>query len=81
MKVKVKYFASHREAAGLREEEVIVEDGLTLSEVFDLLSSKHPDLAKFKNHTVFSVNRNYANLDTKLKDDDELAMFPPVSGG
>ncbi|MEM2899461.1 MAG: molybdopterin converting factor subunit 1 [Thermoplasmata archaeon] len=81
MKVKVRYFASHREAAGVHEEDIIIEDGKSVSELFDILSKKHPELAKFKNHTLFSINRQYANLDTKLKENDELAMFPPVSGG
>jgi len=81
MKVKVKYFASHREATGLDEEVISIDDEKSVSELFDILSEKHPELAKFKKHTLFSINRQYANLDTKLKDNDELAMFPPVSGG
>ena len=53
----------------------------TVARAFQQLVQKFPDLERFGRSLLFAVNQEYATLDTDLKDDDELAIFPPVSGG
>jgi MoaE-MoaD fusion protein len=53
----------------------------TVSDAFHQLLEQYDGLARFGNSLLFAVNQEYATLDRDLKDNDELAIFPPVSGG
>jgi molybdopterin synthase catalytic subunit len=48
---------------------------------FQQLVAKYPDLERFGRSLLFAVNQEYATPETELKENDELAIFPPVSGG
>lgn len=93
MKVKVKFFALIREVAGVKEVEEEVEDNTTVRELLEKLCKRMPE--KFRNlifdghevskNLIILVNRKgireLDDLETKLKDGDEVALLPPVSGG
>jgi MoaE-MoaD fusion protein len=53
----------------------------TLASAFQQLVETYPDLERFGRSLLFAVNEEYATAETQLKDGDELAIFPPVSGG
>jgi molybdopterin synthase catalytic subunit len=53
----------------------------TVASAFQQLVTKYPDLERFGRSLLFAVNQEYATPETELKGDDELAIFPPVSGG
>jgi molybdopterin synthase catalytic subunit/molybdopterin converting factor small subunit len=53
----------------------------TVSRAFQQLVETYPRLERFGRSLLFAVNQEYATLETDLKDEDELAIFPPVSGG
>jgi molybdopterin synthase catalytic subunit len=53
----------------------------TVASAFQQLVEKYPGLERFGRSLLFAVNQEYATPETALKDDDELAIFPPVSGG
>jgi molybdopterin synthase sulfur carrier subunit len=89
-----KLFANLAETAGEREVTVDVESGDTFRDALDALLEQHPELHDeilsednaFHDH--IRVLRNSHNpfvdddgFDTVLEADDELALFPPVSGG
>lgn len=87
-----KLFADLAEAAGTREPDVTVGDADTAGEALDALLDAHPALADRvldgQGHLRDHVNllRNGESigaegLDTPVAPDDELALFPPVSGG
>jgi molybdopterin synthase sulfur carrier subunit len=89
-----KLFADLAEAAGDREIPVAVEPGATVGEALDALLADHPALADrvldADDELVEHVNllHNGGNvftdadgLATELSEGDELALFPPVSGG
>ncbi len=60
---------------------VELPEGATVSELLALLKDgSTSDMAVWKSLAV-AVNRDYAGLDTVLKDGDEVALLPPVSGG
>ena len=79
MKVTVRFFAQFREIAGEKQKEVEIEDGRMLHDIIFRLRNEYPDLKKQK--IILSLNHKYAHPEEKLKDDDEIALFPPVSGG
>ncbi len=74
--IKVRYFASLREQIG-RDLDIIEDiDGISsVRELRKSLSSMLPA------QTLCAVNYEYANDDTPIKDGDEVAFFPPVTGG
>jgi MoaE-MoaD fusion protein len=80
--VTVRLFAILRERAGRDSIELRLADGATVADALSLLSET-PELAEpLGRMTVrMAVNREYADADTPLSSDDELALVPPVSGG
>jgi molybdopterin synthase catalytic subunit len=58
-----------------------VDQRPTVARAFQQLVEKYPGLERFGRSLLFAVNQEYATLDMGLKDNDELAIFPPVSGG
>ncbi|WP_200530719.1 ubiquitin-like small modifier protein 1 [Halorubrum sp. LN27] len=87
-----KLFADLAEIAGGREIDVAAEPGDTVDEALDALLAAHPDLrdrvlddGEVADH--INVLRNGKNvrqgggMDATLEAGDELALFPPVSGG
>ena len=77
MSITVKFFASLRETIGISESVVDTENGLTVAEVW----SKSTNNAEFPANTLISINMDYVKTDTKVNDGDEIAFFPPVTGG
>ncbi len=79
MKVTVKFFASVREITGTRAETVDVAAGTTVAVLWQTYVARYPRIANMG--LAFAVNHEYSNADRVLKDGDELALIPPVSGG
>jgi molybdopterin synthase catalytic subunit len=79
--VRVLFFGAAREAAG--DELVLgVVRGATASEAFERVLEEYPALRRFSASLLVAVNQEYArDLTVELKDGDEMAVFPPVSGG
>lgn len=79
MKVVVKFFARCREIAGVPQQVVELEEGKRIQDLNDLLLTAYPALKEVR--VVLSLNHAYAKPETELRDRDEVAIFPPVSGG
>ncbi len=80
-KARVRLFARLSELARTRETEVELGEGLTVGDAYALLCRRFPDLAGFENIVMYAVNAEYVSRDHPLRDGDELALIPPVSGG
>lgn len=92
MKIRIKLFGNYRELIGKR---TIVLDlsskiksprrgggrVVTVRNVIDTVISLYPALKVHKAAIIAAVNRQYVGFDEKLKNGDELALLPPVSGG
>lgn len=81
MKVKVIYFGLLRELAGGREESLDVAEGLTAGDLVAVLRKQHPELQKVEKSVALAVNLEYSQPTRVLKEGDEVALIPPVSGG
>ena len=79
--IQVMLFATLAELAGERSVQLETPSGTTVRQVWDLLQSRYPGLAGHSNRLLRSVNGLFANPDTPVNDGDEVAFFPPVSGG
>ena len=75
--IKVKFFASLRELTKKDSTLVEPQTGLTLEQVWQLSTDKIP----LPNNALCSINLEYATLDSLVNDHDEVAFFPPVTGG
>jgi molybdopterin synthase catalytic subunit len=81
MDITVLYFATLRDHAGQREEQLTLPDGSTVSDLRSVLAKRHSGLEPSLASAIFAVNREYAFPEEVLQDGDEVALFPPVSGG
>lgn len=81
MRIHVRLFAILREAAGISEQTLELADGATVAMVRERLAAMHPGLSPHLLRVAYAVNRSYAPLETRLRDEDEVALIPPVSGG
>ncbi|MCK9397384.1 MAG: MoaD/ThiS family protein [Methylobacter sp.] len=77
MPIKVRYFASLKESIG-RSEDSLEFSGLAT--VGDVWSRANPDKA-LPDNILAAVNMDYVELNSSVKDGDEVAFFPPVTGG
>jgi molybdopterin synthase catalytic subunit len=79
--VTVRLFARLRELAGAAELTREVPDGATASDAWSALVREFPPMAGYSRTIACAVNEEYARLSAPLKDGDEIAFLPPVSGG
>jgi molybdopterin synthase sulfur carrier subunit len=78
MNIKINYFASLREEIGRSEDNIDSKEiALTAGEVWMLATGQ--DYLPGK--VLIAVNQDYVNLDAPVVDGDEVAFFPPVTGG
>ena len=81
LRVNTRFFAIYRERAGLKEEELHLEEGATSATLVGHLSELHPGLFEGGGRFVVAVNGEYVPMDHVLENGDEVALIPPVSGG
>jgi molybdopterin synthase catalytic subunit len=81
MRVKVQLFARLRELAGRGEATLEIPAGARVDDVWRALTVAHPDLAPFGRAVSCAVNADFAARSAPVRDGDEIAFLPPVSGG
>ena len=84
--ITILYFAWLRERTGLTEEAFALPDGptTTVADLIALLAARGPGhAAAFQNRSTVrcAVNQEFADPATVLRAGDEVAFFPPVTGG
>ena len=83
--VTILYFAWMREHTGVAEEDLALPDGVTsIGELLPHLISRSPGHATALGNMMtvrVAVNRTYGDLKTAITGGDEIAFFPPVTGG
>lgn len=81
MKVEVLFFASCRETCGTSKIQVELEEEATTATLMRALLASYPDLAEGAAELKLAVNKKYITETTVLRDGDEVALLPPISGG
>jgi molybdopterin converting factor subunit 1 len=82
MNISVRFFAALADIVKSREITLALpDDAPTVKEAFDHLCARHHDLAKYSRNILYAVNGEFVSPDSRLKEGDELAFLPPVSGG
>jgi len=81
MTIRVLFFASLSDIAGMRETSVDPAGFTDLLSVFDKFAKDFPSLEKYRSSVLFALNSEFASSDSPIRDGDEVALFPPVSGG
>lgn len=74
-------FASYKEKAGTSDIELSLSDGATVADAASELLRLHPSIAGDSSRLMIAVNEEYQEHDFPLRDEDEVAFIPPVSGG
>lgn len=77
MSIKVRYFARLKESIGRSEDNLELAGLLTVDLIW---RAANPDKALPEN-CLAAVNMEYVELHSLVKDGDEVAFFPPVTGG
>jgi len=78
---RVLFFGSARDVVGSNSLDLVVPSPARLRDATEVLFGRFPDLHRFGRSLLFAVNQEYANADTEIRNNDEVAVFPPVSGG
>ena len=81
MRVTVRLFARLRDIAGSAELARDIAPDATIATVWRLLASEYPALGPYERSISSAVNADYARMDTRVREGDEIAFLPPVSGG
>jgi len=79
--VRVLFFGGAKDITGTSSIELSIPSPATLTDAKTLLIERFPGLERFGRSLLFAVNQEYAAPDKAIKSNDELAVFPPVSGG
>ena len=77
MSIEVKFFASCRETVGIESTSIEPTRDLTIQGVWNITTNT----AEYPMNTLCAINMDYAQPGDTVQDGDEIAFFPPVTGG
>ncbi|MCS5564664.1 MAG: molybdopterin converting factor subunit 1 [Methylococcales bacterium] len=77
MSIRVRFFASLKEQVGYSETMVSSDQVATVGDVLQQVDRA----SVLTGRLLYAVNMEYAKLDTPVAEGDEVAFFPPVTGG
>ena len=80
MRVRVRYYASFRDMTGKAEEWLEVPDDITVQGIREHVRGLYDKIAR-KDQVLVAINGSFTPLDRVIVEGDEVAFFPPVSGG
>jgi molybdopterin converting factor small subunit len=81
MRVRLKMFAVLRERGAISELDLDLPEGATVAVAMEEVGRRIAAIADLLPRTVAAINLSYVKPAALLRDGDELALIPPVSGG
>jgi len=81
MELEIRLFATLKDLAGQNHIRLAVPETTTVQSMLQLLAAAYPSLSVAVQSSLVAVNKNYASAETPIGPGDEVAIFPPVSGG
>lgn len=81
VRVRVLFFGQLKDLAGRAQDDLELEPGRRLGDVFEHYSNRFPALRDFSRSILLSRNHEFAGREELVRDGDEIAFLPPVSGG
>jgi molybdopterin converting factor subunit 1 len=81
--ITIKYFASLKSIAEKEEDNLDIENPISIDQLSDIISKTAPKMGAVirEKKVMISVNQEMASADTIIRDGDEIAFLPPFSGG
>ncbi|OYD06843.1 molybdopterin converting factor subunit 1 [Paludifilum halophilum] len=81
MQIRILFFAGVADTVGRRSARVELPDGAVVGQLMERLQERYPHASDIIRHSVIAVNQEYAESSQTLRESDEIALIPPVSGG
>lgn len=81
MRVRILLFGVLKDSIGCNEDSVEIAEDATVGQLLTRMAERAPQLKQYGASLAVAVNREYANAAQVLRDGDEVALLPPVSGG
>jgi molybdopterin converting factor subunit 1 len=81
MSLHILFFASLADISGMRETCLDAAGFTDVQSVFEKFAKDFPALAAYRGSLLSAVNSEFARPESPVHDGDEIAFFPPVSGG
>jgi sulfur-carrier protein len=81
--IRVLFLAQLREQLGIAELQVAAEDVVSVATLKQYLVTNNPQWEQYLSNSklLVAINHEYAKVDVAIKSGDEVAFFPPVTGG
>jgi molybdopterin converting factor subunit 1 len=80
IQITIHYFAQVREATRIKYETLKLSRDTSVMDLLSLIHTRYPKLRNVNNFST-SVNYQLVKSNTILRDKDEVALLPPISGG
>lgn len=81
MELEIRLYATLRDKVGKAKIQIELDAPATVESLKEAIKTKYPEMTVGVDSSVVSVNRAFATMETPIEANDEIAMFPPVSGG
>jgi molybdopterin synthase sulfur carrier subunit len=81
MSIRILFFASLADIAGTRETSLEASEVTDVISIFNRFAKDFPALETYRSSVLLALNSEFARPSSPVRDGDEVAFFPPVSGG
>ncbi|MBK9171005.1 MAG: molybdenum cofactor biosynthesis protein MoaE [Bryobacterales bacterium] len=81
MRIQVLFFGMLKDIAGRSGDSVELAEGAVAGDLFDQYAARFPGLGELAGSIVLARNEEFVARDAALREGDEVAFLPPVSGG
>jgi MoaE-MoaD fusion protein len=81
MQVRLLFFATLKDIVGARQLQIDLPAGSTIADLLTRLESNYPRFKDYRPVLLTAINEDYVDKNARINEGDEVAIFPPVSGG